>query len=180
MRRASLVVSVLAVVPLGLFALGRTLPTAARDTAPMAGGQGFVGSWRLTATSAEGPPELSLATIGADGTLLTSPQPVFPSLDGGPGEAIFTSAGHGAWEATGPDTGTYTFVVLIADGQGNLLVTATVRGTVTLGADGQTISGEFTRTFADPGGNTLATEEGTIQATRIVAEAPQMTGTPAA
>ncbi|MGH2561188.1 MAG: hypothetical protein ACRDJH_19135 [Thermomicrobiales bacterium] len=172
MRRSSLFVSILAIVPLGLLAVSRTGPTTAQDTTPPAEGQGLVGSWRVMAVSPDEPPELSLGTFGADGTVVTSPRPVFPPMPGGPGGVIFTSAGHGAWEATGPDTATVTFVVLTADGQGNQLFTVTVRATGTLGADGQTFSGEGTRTFTDPAGNTMMTQPVVVEATRIVAEAP--------
>lgn len=173
MRRIPLIVSLFAIVPFGLIAMGRTGPTAAQDGTPMADGQRFVGSWRVTAISAQGSPELSLATFGADGIAITSPQPVFPASDA-LGETIFTSAGHGAWVATGPDTAILTFVVLIADGQGTPLLTATARATATLGVDGLTFTGEGTRTFADPGGNTVATEAVTVRATRILAAAPEM------
>ncbi|MGH2534692.1 MAG: hypothetical protein ACRDJW_20730 [Thermomicrobiales bacterium] len=133
---------------------------------------GFAGSWRVMAVSPDEPPELSLGTFGADGTVLTSPRPVFPPMPGGPGGVIFTSAGHGAWQATGPNTGIMTFVVLVADGQGNQLFTVTVRANGTLGAGGQTFSGDGTRTFADPAGNTVMIQPVVFEGTRIVAEAP--------
>jgi hypothetical protein len=132
---------------------------------------GIVGTWRVTEDQAQGPPEVALGTFGADGTAVTSPQPVFPPM--GPSrEAIFTSAGHGAWEATSPDTAVVTFVVLTADRQGNPLITVTVRAGLALGADGQTFRGEGIRTFADQAGNTEATEATVVRGTRIVAEAP--------
>jgi hypothetical protein len=137
----------------------------------MADLHGIVGSWRVTATESEGPPSVSLGTFGADGTVISSPPPVFPPM-GPSGEAIFTSAGHGAWEATGPDTAVLTFVVLTADQQGNPLITVTVRANGTLGADGQTFSGEGSRTFTDPAGNMVGTEPAVVRGTRIVAEAP--------
>lgn len=130
--------------------------------------QGFVGSWQVIATDSPGPPNISLATVGADGTVVTSPPPVFPPMDPS-GEAIYTSAGHGAWEATGRDSAVVTFVVLTADRQGNPLLTVTVRASVTLDAGRQSWSGEGSRTFTDPGGNIVATELATVRATRIVA-----------
>ena len=62
----------------------------------------------------------------------------------------------------------------------------TVRASLTLGVDGDSLSGEFVSTVADPAGNLVATIPGTMQGTRIVAEAPggpvatPMAGTPAA
>jgi hypothetical protein len=142
--------------------------------------QGFVGSWRMTFFEAEGPPTLALATFGADGTMVAAEHPVVtPPIAAG---VIFTSAGHGAWQATGPDTAVFTCVGLGSYGQGILFGTATARSSITLGTDGQTFSGEVVWTVADREGNLLAIYPGTFQATRIVAEAPEMptTGTPAA
>lgn len=138
--------------------------------APRHNGQDLVGSWRMTFFEDEGPPTLALATFGADGTVVTAEHPVVtPPMAPG---VIFTSSGHGAWQATGPDTAIFTFVGLGGDGQGNLFGTATARSSITLGADGQTFSGEVVWTIVDPGGSLLATYPGRFQAMRIVAEAP--------
>jgi hypothetical protein len=181
MRRASLIVSVIAIVLFGLIASGRTGPTAAQDGTPMAAGQGFIGSWQVIVSFAEGPPSRSLGTIDADGTIVASIPPVMP-WPGAPGDVLFLSSAHGAWEATGSDSAIVTFVGLVADGQGKLFGTATFRASATLDPDGETFSGSNLVTIADEAGNTVATRQGTIQATRIVAEAPEMpaAATPAA
>jgi hypothetical protein len=179
------VLSVLGVVLLGLLAADGSPATSAQDTTPMAG-QEFVGSWRLTVTEAQAPPFIALGTFGADGTVVVSPPPVVPPSPHGPGTVVHTSAGHGAWEATGSDTAIVTFMLLAADEEGNPFATRTVRARLTLGTDGQSVSGEFVATIADTAGNTVATEAGTILATRLIAEAPgtpdttPMVGTPAA
>src|SRR5688572_7230216 len=106
MRRASLVAAGLAVVPIGLLAAARIRPAAAERGAPMAEGQGFVGSWRMTVFEPEGPPTLGLATFGADRTVVTAEHPVVtPPIAPG---VVYTSSGHGAWEATGPNTAVVT------------------------------------------------------------------------
>ena len=115
MRRAPLVVSVLAIVLLGLVALARTGPTAAQDATPPAGGPGFVGSWLMVGTIAQGPTVLTLVTVGADGTVVSSGPPAEPPPSGAPYGVVFTSAGHGAWAATGPDTAVVTSVVQQSD-----------------------------------------------------------------
>ena len=138
---------------------------------------GFVGSWQVTATDSPGPPNVSLGTFGADGTVVASPPPVFPPQGSSGGESIFTSAGHGAWDATGADTAVITFVVLTADSQGQPLLTVTISANLTLGADGHTFNGEGIRTFADPGGNVVMTEPAIVEGARIVAEAPGMATT---
>lgn len=141
---------------------------------------GFAGSWRVTVTN-QVPPQLALGTFGSEGTLVTSPLPVFPPMRAS-GEAIHTSAGHGSWEPTGPNDAILTFVVLAADQQGNPLLTMTARAHLTLGDDGQSWNAEGVRNFADLAGNTIATEPIVVHGTRIVAEAPElsMTPTPAA
>jgi hypothetical protein len=176
MRHAPLVVAVLALVLLGHFAGGYSSVTNAQDATPMAG-QDFVGSWRLTVTETQAPPFFALGTFGADGTVVVSPPPVVPPAPSGPGTVVHTSAGHGAWEATGPDSAIVTFMLLAADEEGNPFATRTVRASLMAGADGQSFSGEFEATIADPTGNVVATESGAIEASRLVAEAP---GTPVA
>jgi hypothetical protein len=181
MHRASRIVSVFAIVLFGLIASGRTGPTAAQDGTPIAAEKGFIGSWQVTVSFAEGPPGRSLGTIDADGTIVVSIPPVMP-WPGAAGDVLFLSSAHGAWEATGSDSAIVTFVGLVADGQGTLFGTATIRASITLNPDGETFSGSNTVTIADEAGNTMATRRGTIQGTRIVAEAPEMAAaaTPAA
>jgi hypothetical protein len=180
MRRTSRIVSVFAIVVSVLIALGRTGPTAAQDGTPMAAGKGFVGSWQVIVSFAEGPPGHSIGTIDADGTIVASVPPVMP-WPGAPGDVLFLSSAHGAWKVAGADSAIVTFVALVADGQGNQFGTATFRASPTLDPDGETFSGSNTVTIADEAGNIVATRQGTIQGTRIVAEAPDTAAaTPAA
>ncbi len=85
---------------------------------------------------------------------------------------VFTSAGHGAWAPTGPDTAVFSIIVLGSYGNGVFFGTATGHAAIRLGSDGQSFTGDVVWTVADPDGNALATFPGTFQATRIVAEAP--------
>ena len=165
MHRASLFISMLAGVARPLAALTHSRPPANQDVT----NQDFVGSWRLTVVEANGSSSQGLATVGADGTMVTAEHPVVtPPIADGP---VFASSGHGAWRATGPETAVCSFVGLGCDGRGNFFGTVTIRSEITLGAGGETFSGEFAATIADPAGKTLAVFPGTIQATRIVAEA---------
>jgi hypothetical protein len=135
----------------------------------------LVGSWHVAVTSTQMPPVNSFGTFGADGTLVTSPPPVLPR-PGASGEIVFTSSGHGAWTATGPDAAILTFVGQSVDGKGIPVGTMTVRASLVLSADGKAFSGEGARTFASPAGNVLATDKIVVQAARIAAEAPEATG----
>jgi hypothetical protein len=164
--------SILAVALLRLSAPDRAGRASRRSTTAPAEGHGFVGSWKVTFLEAGGPPTLALTTFGADGTVVTAEHPVVtPPIAA---EAIFTSSGHGAWAATGPDTAVVTFVGLGSFARGILFGTATARASLSLDPDRRTFSGEVRWTVADPEGNVLATYPGTFQATRVVAEAPEM------
>jgi hypothetical protein len=168
MRRPSLFLPAL-IGPLGLIAIGHNQP-AAKEMAPTASGQRFVGSWRLIVSPDQGTPTPTLATVSADGTLVSSSLPVEAAL-GSPDAVIFVSSTHGAWEATGPETAGCTFVGLAADGQGRQFGSATINSSVKLGPDGQTFARLYHAKVADPDGTVVATEDGTVQATRIAVEA---------
>ena len=132
--------------------------------------QGFVGSWLITFFEEDGPPTLALATLGADGTVVTAEHPVVtPPIAHGP---VYTSSGHGAWQATGPDSAIITFVGLGSYGEGVLFGTVTANATITLAPDRQAFDGAVRFTIADHGGNTLGTFPGSFRATRITPEAP--------
>jgi hypothetical protein len=142
----------------------------AQAAIPMTAAHGFVGSWRLDVFEDQGPPTLGLATLGADGTVVTAEHPVV-TPPGAPG-VIFTSSGHGAWQASGPDTAILTFASLGSDGTGNLFAAVTFRAAIALGPDGQTMSGEAEATIAGREGETLAIFPLKLQGRRIVPEAP--------
>jgi hypothetical protein len=154
------------------------LRTRAQTGTPAATGQGFVGAWRLTFDTPLGPSQ-SLLTIMADGTVLFSGQPVKPAAEGVP--VTFISAGHGVWEQTGPTTAAITWVGLVTNGEGNLLASATDSVEATLGVDGDSWSGSYSATVANPSGQILYVGGATVRATRITVQ-PLATpaGTPTA
>jgi hypothetical protein len=139
---------------------------------PQDGGQELVGSWQLTISPSQGTPAPGLATFGIGGIVVTSTLVVEPAL-GALDRVIFISTGHGAWEANGQDTASLTLLALATDGQGRFDSAGVIHANLTLGSDGQTFSGSYMATIADPTGNTVATEQGTLQATRII---PQVRG----
>jgi hypothetical protein len=127
----------------------------------------LVGSWRMTFFEADGPPTLMLATIGADGTVVTAEHPVVtPPIAPG---VVFTSSGHGAWAASDGMTATFTVVGLGSLGEGVLLGAVTAQGTIRLDTDGDSFSGDVLWTIAAPAGNVLAAFPGQLAGTRIVA-----------
>jgi hypothetical protein len=173
----------LAAIAVALFVVagsGAGLAVGAQDASQTADAAGFVGAWQVAVTLDQGSPEVSLGTFSADGTVVTAVSPVLPAPPDAPTAVVFTSGGHGVWEATGSGTAIITFVLLLADEQGQPVGTATVRGRLTLDADAQTFRGEVVRTLADPAGTALATIPGDVQGTRIVAAAPDaaVDGTP--
>jgi hypothetical protein len=177
MRRFPIVLSVLAVVLLGVVVAAPGGPTTAQEATTT----NFAGSWQVVIALADGRTVVALSTYGADGTVVSSGLPAQPTPPGAPPGVVFLSPGHGTWEATSPDSANVTYVHLRASAEGQPLGTLTARLAVTLGADGDAFSGELVSTLADPAGNALASFTGTVQATRIVAEAPELpAGTPAA
>lgn len=177
MRRVSVVVMVVAFA--AVLVLSATARQSVAQTATPAADQGFVGAWRVDSETPFGASR-SLITLMADGTVLFSDRPVLPGDAGFPD--TFISAGHGAWEQTGPTTAAATWDQFVSDVEGNLLVTVTNTLEATLGADGISWSGSFSSTSTDPAGNVLYVGTGTVQATRITVQplATPPAGTPAA
>jgi hypothetical protein len=143
------------------------LRAGAQVATPSTGSNSFVGAWRLTTITPFGPSQ-SLITFTSDGTVIFSDRPSLPGDVGFP--VSFISAAHGAWEATGPDTASATFVEFVTDGEGNFLVIVTDSIEVTLSADGDTFSGQFSSVSTDPAGNVLYVGGGTVEATRITVQ----------
>ena len=173
MRRVPFLAALLAVAAAGVL-VSAQLRTHAQTGTPAPADQGFVGAWRLTFDTPTGPSQ-SLLTVMADGTLLFSGRPVSPAAGGFP--VIFSSAGHGAWHQTGPTTAAATWVGLVTDGEGNFLAVVTDSVEATLNADGNSWSGHYSASVADPDGNILYVGGATVQATRITV---QPLATPAA
>ncbi len=111
----------------------------------------------------------------ADGTVLFSDRPVFPGGAGFP--VTFFSAGHGAWEQTGPNTAAATWAFFMTDGDGTFLGVVTDSTEMTLAPDGTSWTGPFSSSTADPSGNVLFVGGGTVHATRMTV---QPLATPAA
>lgn len=151
----------------------------AQSGTPVAVERGFVGAWRVTFDTPTGPSQ-SLLTVMADGTLLFSGRPVSPAAGGFP--VIFSSAAHGAWQATGPTDAAMTWVGLVTDGEGTLLAVVTDSVEATLDATGNAWSGAYSATVNDPDGNELYVGGATVQAERITVQplATPAAATPAA
>jgi hypothetical protein len=181
MRRIPVLIAFLAIMLVAAIGLGPgPFQTMAQDSTPMTTGNGFVGSWRLTATVPGSPSTQSLDTFMADGTYLDSDLPV----PAGAGEDAVTvsTAGHGVWQPTGATTAQVTFVDLVSDLQGNFLSSETISLQATMGTDGNTFSAIFSVSVADPSGKVVAEVTGTVQGTRITLQPMAATpaGTPAA
>ena len=166
MRRASALLSLVAVALVGLLAVGRPGPGAvAQDGTPAAGDQGIVGSWVLTAQVDGDEPfaVVNFTSIMPGGVLVVT--------------APDAPLGHGAWEHTGDGAYALTIVFPDFDDEGDLEGQTTVRTTVTLGRDGDTFAGPFVNEFTDLAGTVLFSSGGTAEGQRIVVEP---LGTPAA
>ncbi len=184
MRRVPFLAAFL-VAAAAVLVLGPARPhTVAQTGTPPVADQGFVGAWRLTTETPFGASQ-SLVTFMADGTVSFTDRPSQPGGAGFP--VTFISAAHGAWEQTGPTTAAATWVEFVTDGEGAFLAVVTDSAEMTLGADGNSWSGPFSSSSADPSGNVLFVGGGTGQASRITVQplvqplaTPAAAGTPAA
>ncbi len=137
----------------------------------MAATHPLVGSWRVTvripAADVEG---VNLATCGADGTMIVAfPSPV-PAAPGQGHRIEFYTPAIGSWLASGERGATMTFVSLATDENGAALGSHTVSAEVTVDAAGGSWTGPFQITAAGPAGEAQGSVEGTVSATRIVAQ----------
>jgi len=158
MRRIPNLLSVHAVVLLGVHAVGRsTLGIAAQEEPRRATAMHpVVGAWLLTDVPPipDDPP--ILVHFHSDGTYLQA------EADG--------AVGVGAWEATGERSLAVTFVEQFADETG-AVSTITVRATAEVDAAGDALTGTFTIELALPDGTSQGEfGPGTVTATRIAVE----------
>lgn len=160
MRRPLLSASFVIVLLLGFISIGGLRTAAQEETAS----DGFVGAWWFTDVTLGIP---SLGSFTADGNFILSPLPAEPLYEGAPFEILLLSGGHGVWEATGEDTADFTYVYLYADDTGAFQSSTTISGTLELGADGQTLSGEFAFQVSQPDGTVVHADRGAIEGTRI-------------
>jgi hypothetical protein len=135
----------------------------------------LVGIWHLTIAPVQGTPVPALVTVHADGTLGSASLPVEPFL-GADDRVIFVSPGHGLWEPIALNMVSFKIVGLAATERGAQAASATIRGRLGLGEDGDTLNGSYDAVVYDPAGDELATEQGALRATRITLEDQ---GTPA-
>ena len=168
MRRIPFLAALLAVAFIAVLTFGPVqLRTAAQTGTPPVTEQGFVGAWRLATETPFGASQ-SLMTVVADGTVIFTDRPSQPGGSGFP--VTFISTAHGVWQQTGPDTAAATFVEFVTDGEGNFVGIVTDSIEVTLGANGDSFSGQFSSTTTDPSGAVLYVGGGTLMATRITVQ----------
>ena len=164
MRRRLHFVSFVIVLFLGLLGVSGLSTTAQEEVPTATSSDGFVGAWWLTEIAIDLP---SLGTFTTDGNFVLSPLPTEPLYEGAPFEILLLSGEHGVWEATGENTAAFTYVHLYADDTGAFQSSTTISGTLQLGADGQTLSGEYAFQVSQPDGTVIHADRGMIEATRI-------------
>jgi hypothetical protein len=133
--------------------------TSAVESTPAAAatqGHPLVGAWLLTDESDPDSPSTFLASFSSDG--------IYQQAD--PDGTV----GIGTWEATGPNTAAMTFIQQFQMGE-EAVATATVRATIEVAPDGQTLTAEFTLEFAGVEGAPAGQYgPGTVTGTRISVE----------
>lgn len=165
MRRASVLVALVAAVLVGAVGVGRAAVTATRQATPGAAAQHpLVGTWIVDPEPDDPTNPPSFDVYMADGTAINI---------GSEG------ATAGAWEATGPRTATVTFVGLFGGvGSGTSFI---VRANVEVDETGQGFTAPHSFTLVAADGTVLAAAEGgAARGTRINPEPREAVGTPLA
>ena len=127
----------------------------AQSPAPMSAAENaVVGTWVLDTNVNDPSNPPADATFHADGTYI---------------QADLNGIGVGAWESTGPDSGTLTFVehAVLEDGTA---ASVTVRGTFEVAADGQSLTAAYTAEFSIGEVQTGQQGPGAATGTRVVVE----------
>lgn len=128
------------------------------------------GSWLVTVTPPGGaPPFQALVTFDAGGGVVGSAQGDV-LLQAPPGVPPVATAAHGAWEQTAKREFLFTFRQIFYGADGSSQGGAKIRSAVTLNESGDEWSGQLKVEYFDTYGNVVFSGEGTMQATRIVAE----------
>jgi hypothetical protein len=153
---------VVAVLLLSLLGLSR--PGAIAQEGSPATAAGFVGAWAFTDVGLGLP---SLGTFTADGNFILSNLPTEPVFEGADFEILLLSTGHGVWAATDENSADFTFVYLYTNERGEYQSKTTFSGRMELGADGQSLSGEYAFDVRLPDGTVVHANRGAIEGTRI-------------
>ena len=169
MNRVSVVVSVLAIIVLGLVA-ARGPSTTAHDASRIPEGHPLVGTWLVdtdVTTETDAP---AIAVWGADGSFIDPSEGFAGVID--PSEGFV-----GVWEATGPRTGTHTFMGPLDErGSGFLLLTSSLQ----VDASGDRWEAPYSFMIVAADGAILQTGSGMSTATRLKIVPEEMIGTPQA
>jgi hypothetical protein len=143
---------------------------AAVQGPPMAradGMTGIEGTWLSTVTtggSGAPPPFQALVTFTPGGGLVETDQSTPPSQ---------RSAGQGTWVRTDDDQISARFFAFLFDAAGHPQGTLTVRFTVRLSEDGETLAGAGTFQAVDLTGKAVASGSFTLQGRRITVDAEE-------
>ena len=93
-------------------------------------------------------------------------------VDHGKADKMFISTTHGVWAANLDGTYTLTFAGFAFDNGGNFLATQRIRVAVEVNETQDGFSGPFNTDFIGADGQVLASSNGTVRGTRILAESP--------
>jgi hypothetical protein len=159
-----------------LTAVATAAGARARSDQGATAGSGFVGTWRVLVTQADGISFPVLSSYHADGTTLHAGPISQPAAPGSPAEVLLQTAGHGVWESTDAETSSITFEVLTGDERGNFLGRLTISGTQTLDPGGDSFTGRYVITVSDPAGSVVATVPTTATGERMRVALPASLG----
>lgn len=127
----------------------------------------FPGSWHLTIRPEAGTqPQVSFATMFADGSLIVTP-PAVEEFPLAPEGAVHVGTGHGEWRAHGSDQAAMAFEAQASNSVGHSLGLGRVDADLVIGESGSRFTGTYTFAFRNAGGEVIATEEGIVEGQKI-------------
>jgi hypothetical protein len=161
MRRVAILIA-LAILATGFWRL------ESRSTGAQMGAAPVVGSWQVTLTLPGGlPPVRTLSSYTSDGLVFITPPVSRPAPPGGTSAIWFTTTAHGVWQDAGDGTIAVAASNTVTNEMGLPVGIQTIRATVSVDADGQTLRGETTSVLVDLTGAELQTTMATIGGVRI-------------
>jgi hypothetical protein len=136
----------------------------------------IVGSWVVTFPQGSGPSsdpnDHQIVSLTADGIMFSSNSPSSPPdpQQGPDATRSYSTAGQGAWVAAGAGKARFKFMSADTDEQGKFTDLVQISGTLTLGQDGNSFTGNFQVLVTGADGGVLFDSQGdagTVQGTRI-------------
>ena len=179
-RLSTRIALALLIVALGAFVTSVGHARAQTGTSSQAAQAGSpVGSWLVTladSPTANGAPEIEVASFTSDGIVISTNPPTTPVMpgQGPPGVTqTYSTTALGAWSQSGANQFAFSFDYVDYDSAGNVVDINKISASGSVSADGNSLTGQAGIEVDDPTGNVIFASPGPIvhfQAVRIAAQ----------